>query len=161
MARGGLPSILLPKNQEVEDLMGDFEATCDDQSDPMLISGRILKLSTSDLYISAEYARLLKVCRPNQSLLLRTEIALLTAPVLWSTQTTQLVLSLLLSDKISTLRDVYYMDCRLYEDQTKSNRSIELLARCLNVPRYGNSRILFTHAFSNCGCQYDYAFSAP
>ena len=60
---------------------------------------------------------------------------LLTAPVLWGMQTTQILLSLLLSGKTSTLREVYYMDRRLYEDQTKSNKSIELLARCLNVHR--------------------------
>ena len=52
-------------------------------------------------------------------------------------QVVHLVLTLVRTNKISTLRDVYYMDCRVFEDQSKSDRAIELVARCLNVPRYG------------------------
>ena len=52
-------------------------------------------------------------------------------------QVMQHVLTLVRTSKSSTMRDVYYMDCKLFGNQTKSDRIIELLARCLNVPRYG------------------------
>ena len=83
-----------------------------------------LSLSAFDLEQSLEYARLLKVL--------------------------QLVLTLLRTNKISTMRDVYYMDCRLFENQTKSDRSIELLARCFSVPRYGLNLVSFSRGIL-CG----------
>ena len=52
-------------------------------------------------------------------------------------QVMQHVLTLVRTSKSSTMRDVYYMDCKLFGNQTKSDRIIELLSRCLNVPRYG------------------------
>jgi hypothetical protein len=83
-----------------------------------------LSLSAYDLELSLEYARLLKVV--------------------------QLVLTLLRTRKISTMRDVYYMDCRLFQSQTKSDRSIELLARCFNTPRYGLNIVSFSRGIL-CG----------
>jgi hypothetical protein len=140
VARGGLPSIQIFSNAQADDADLDAELASysafskhrEGASDAEWGSvprkqelncpaGRRrtrLSLSAYDLELSLEYARLLKVV--------------------------QLVLTLLRTRKISTMRDVYYMDCRLFQSQTKSDRSIELLARCLNTPRYGLSIVSFS-----------------
>ena len=143
MARGGLPSIQIFSNAQADDADLDAELASSDSSfskhsdkegasdaewgsvprkqEFNCLAGRRrtrLSLSAYDLELSLEYARLLKVV--------------------------QLVLTLLRTRKISTMRDVYYMDCRLFQSQTKSDRSIELLARCLNTPRYGLSIVSFS-----------------
>ena len=137
VARGGLPSILLfasldeiqasisIESDHIHDSLetwGTGRQREDDGSlkqaqDTSPPGGRrrtMLKLSALDPSLSIEFARLLKIV--------------------------QMVLTLLRTNKISTMRDIYYMDCRLFESQIKSNRSIEAFARCLNVPRYGTVR---------------------
>ena len=140
MARGGLPSIQIFSNAQADDADLDAELASysafskhrEGASDAEWGSvprkqelncpaGRRrtrLSLSAYDLELSLEYARLLKVV--------------------------QLVLTLLRTRKISTMRDVYYMDCRLFQSQTKSDRSIDLLARCFNTPRYGLNIVSFS-----------------
>jgi len=146
VARGGLPSIQIFSNAQADDADLDAELASysafskhrEGASDAEWGSvprkqelncpaGRRrtrLSLSAYDLELSLEYARLLKVV--------------------------QLVLTLLRTRKISTMRDVYYMDCRLFQSQTKSDRSIELLARCFNTPRYGLNIVSFSRGIL-CG----------
>ena len=137
VARGGLPSILLFAS--LDEIQASISIESDHIHDSLEIWGTgrqreddgtlkqaqetsqqggrrrtVLKLSALDPSLSVEYARLLKIV--------------------------QMVLTLLRTKKISTMRDIYYMDCRLFESQIKSNRSIEAFARCLNVPRYGTVR---------------------
>ena len=147
VARGGLPSIQVfsegdadnldvhisppdsgfSKYSEEEGMSSADLCHVPPKQDLKLAPGRRrtrLSLSAFDLEQSLEHARLLKVV--------------------------QLVLTLLRTNKISTMRDVYYMDCRLFENQTKSDRSIELLARCITVPRYGLNIVSFSRGIL-CG----------
>jgi hypothetical protein len=151
VARGCLPSIQIFSNVQADDADLDAELASSDSSfskhsekdkegasdaewgsvprkqELNCLAGRRrtrLSLSAYDLELSLEYARLLKVV--------------------------QLVLTLLRTRKISTMRDVYYMDCRLFQSQTKSDRSIELLARCFNTPRYGLNIVSFSRGIL-CG----------